>query len=289
MHLGRLGVFAFLDGLDGPATAQLARAVERLGYGTLWIVEALGRDALTHAAHILARTDRLVVASGVASIWAREPSQMMAAARTCAELSGGRFVLGIGVNSAKTATVRGLPYGRPVSAMRDYLLRMRQAAYAAPAPSEDPPIVLAALAPRMLGLAAAESRGTLTYLMTPEHTARARTAVGSGWVCVEQAVLLETDAVRARRIARSYVQFYLPTISVYATMLRSLGFGDGDLAGELSDRLVDAIVAWGSAGQIRERIEAQFRAGATHVCILPLSPTGGVAPDRRALDALAPR
>ncbi len=289
MEIPPRGVFAFLDGLDGAATVNLAREVERLGYGVLWLVEAVGRDAPTHAAALLARTERLVVGSGVASIWAREPSQMMAAARTNAELSGGRFVLGLGVNNPASAAMRGLRYDRPVAAMRDYLRHMRATVHGAPAPAEEPPIVLAALQPRMLALAATEAAGTLTYLMPPEHTAKARAVLGSGRVCVEQAVMLETDPARARTTARDYLGFYLPAIAPYVRALRDLGFDDADFAHGLSDRLVDALVAWGTETQVRDRIEAQVRAGASHVCILPLDPAGGLAPCRRVLAALAPR
>jgi len=288
MELPRWGVFAFLDGLGGEDTIGFAREVERLGYGVLWLVEALGRDALAHAAALLVRTERLVVGSGVASIWGREASQAMAAARTNAEVSGGRFVLGLGVNNPTSAAMRGLPYDRPVTAMRTYLRRLGETPYGAPPPTEDPPVVVAALQPRMLEVAAAQAAGTLTYLMTPAHTARARAALGTRWVCVEQAVILETDPVRARAAARAYLGFYLPAIAIYTRTLATLGFDTADFAGGLSDRLVDALVAWGDAAQIRSRLEEHVRAGASHVCILPLDPAGGLVPDRRALAVLAP-
>lgn len=165
---------------------------------------------------------------------------------------------------------------------------MRTAAYTAPGPSTDPPVVLAALQPRMLALAASDAAGTLTYFATSEHTRRARAALGTKWVCVEQAVMLETDASKARAAARAYMGFYVHGIPVYQQHLSSLGFGDTDFAGEMSDRLVDAIVAWGAEKQIRDRIDAHFHAGASHVCVLPLSPDGGHIPDRRVLEALAP-
>ena len=287
MDLPRLGVFAFLDGLVARDTIELARTVERLGYGVLWTVEAVGRDAYAHAGHLLAATDRLVVGSGVASMWTRSAAQTMAAARTHAEASGGRFVLGLGVNNAMSGTLRGFEYRKPVAAMRQYLAEMRSAPWSVPA-AADPPVVLAALQPRMLALAGEAASGTLTYFVTPDHTRRARAALGAKWVCVEQAVMLETDAIRARTAARAYMRFYVQGIPVYREHLRSLGFDDADFAGDLSDRLVDAIVAWGDADRLRERIEAHFTAGASHVCLLPLGTAGGNAPDRRVLEALAP-
>lgn len=289
MVLPRFGVFAFLDELSARDTTELACTVEQLGYGVLWLVEALGRDAYAHAGHLLAATDRLVVGSGVASIWTRTPQQAMAAARTHAEASGGRFVLGLGVNNAASAALRGFTYEKPVRAMADYLTQMRAAAFAAPAPAEEPPVVLAALQPRMQALAATDATGVLTYFVTPEHTRRSRAVLGARWLCVEQAVLLETDADRARAAARAYMRFYVQSLPVYRKHLASLGFTDADFAGDMSDRLVDAVVAWGPAERIRERLEAHVAAGADHVCLLPLPVGGGHAPDRRTLQTLAPR
>lgn len=285
MDFPRLGVFAFLDTLPAADTVDLARVVERLGYGVLWLVEAAGRDAYAHAGHLLAATDRLVVGSGVASMWTRSPAQAMAAARTHAEASNGRFVLGLGVNNAMSGTLRGFEYRRPVDAMRDYLAAMHAAPYAAPA--ADPPIVLAALQPRMLALAAARTSGTLTYFSPTAHTARARASIGAGWVCVTQAVVLESDPAIARATARAYMDFYVHHLPVYQTHLRSFGFDDDDFGTPISDRLVDAIVAWGDADRIRTRVEEQFSAGASHVALLPLGTGGGNAPDRRTLEALA--
>ncbi|MCW5892182.1 MAG: TIGR03620 family F420-dependent LLM class oxidoreductase [bacterium] len=289
MQLPRFGVFAFLDELSGRDTVELARTVEGLGYGVLWIVEALGRDAYAHAGHLLAATDRLVVGSGVASIWTRTPQQAIAAARTHAEASGGRFVLGLGVNNPASATMRGFIYEKPVTAMRRYLEAMRTTPWTAPAPPAEPPVVLAALQPRMQALAATDAGGVLTYFATPGHTRRTRTALGDRLVCVEQAVLLESDAARARTAARAYMRFYVEGLPVYRTHLASLGFDEADFAGDLSDRLVDAIVAWGGPERIRERLAAHVEAGADHVCLLPLPVGGGHAPDRGALEALAPR
>jgi probable F420-dependent oxidoreductase len=289
MNISGLGVFAFLDSLDGDRNVEFARAVERLGYSALWIVEASGRNSLTHAAWLLARTDTLIVGTGVASIWARAASSMAAGARTSAELSRGRFILGIGTNNQISAAMRGLPYDRPVTYMREYLRAMKSAAYHAPAPPEEIPVLLAANNPKMLRLAGTDAHGSLTYFNPPEHTARAREIIGSArWLCAEQAVMLETNAATARAASRAYIKLYLK-IPAYLKKLRALGFGDDDFAGGGSDRLVDAIVAWGNEAVLRDRIDAHYEAGATHVCILPLGVTGGVSPDLRVLQALAPR
>lgn len=141
----------------------------------------------------------------------------------------------------------------------------------------------------MLELAATETHGTLTYLTTTEQVVRYRTTIGpQPWICAVQLVMLETDAANARARARDYLQMYLG-IEHYPHRWRGLGFSEEDFANGGSDRLIDAIVAWGDEGKIRGRIAEQFTAGATHVCMIPLDPHGGVRPDERAIEALAPR
>jgi probable F420-dependent oxidoreductase len=289
MDLKKLGVFGFLDGLAAAQTLDLARKVERLGYSALWLVESgVGRDAIAHASYLLGGTTKLIIGSGVASVWAREPSTMACGARATAELSGNRFILGMGINNEKSAAMRGRKYERPVEYMRDYVSKVKSAMYMAPAPREDPPIVLGANNRKMLALAGTDTMGTLTYFVTPEHTAWARGAIGPDkWICAEQAVMLEADAAKARAAARQYMSFYLQ-IPAYPKNLSQFGFTDDDFRGGGSDRLVDAIVAWGGEDKLRERIAAHYHAGATHVCVLPLNPAGGLVPDSRVLELLAP-
>jgi probable F420-dependent oxidoreductase len=214
---------------------------------------------------------------------------MMSCAKTVAELAGGRFVLGLGVSHKPlVADLRGHDYSKPFTRMKNYLVGLKSAIYNAVPPREEVPIVIAALHPRMLQLAAAETRGTHTYFVPPSHTARARAEMGpQSWICVEQAVILESDKDKARQAARQYMSFYLP-LPNYAKNLKSLGFTDTDLAEGGSDRLVDAIVAWGSKDKIHDRIAEHFAAGATHVCIQPLLSDGTGALDERAIEALAP-
>jgi probable F420-dependent oxidoreductase len=224
MDIRRPGVFVFLDTMEGSKIAGFAHEVERLGYSTMWVVEAAGRNSLTLATWLLAKTDSLYIGTGVASIWARAASTMAAAARAAAELSGGRFVLGIGTNSPAGAAMRGLSYGKPVTYMREYLAAMKTAAYNAPRPPADPPVLLAANNRKMLALAGSDADGTLTYFVPPDHTAEARSIVGEGKsVCAEQAVMLETDPGKARTAAREYMKFYL-TLPAYQKNLGALGF-----------------------------------------------------------------
>jgi probable F420-dependent oxidoreductase len=289
MELGRLGVWTWLDALPGPEALHFARRVEALGYGALWIPEALGRDPFALLGALATATERLVLATGIANIYARDAMTMQAARKTLGELSGGRFLLGLGVSHAPMVEgLRGHAYGKPVATMSAYLEAMEKAPYAGPAPKEDPPIVLAALRPKMLELAARRARGAHPYFMTPEHTARAREILGAGpWLCPEQKVLLETDASKARAVARRAMQIYLG-LPNYLNALRWLGYADRDLAGGGSDRLVDAIVAWGDERAIAARVASHRDAGADHVCVQPLRPDGAPGPDLRVLEALAP-
>jgi probable F420-dependent oxidoreductase len=173
--------------------------------------------------------------------------------------------------------------------MKEYLTRMKGALYRAPHPVEQVPMVLAALHPKMLQLSATEANGTHTYFVPPEHTARARGAIGpKPWICAAQAVILETDPARARAMARTYMKTYVPRLPNYTNNLKALGWKDEDFENGCSDALVDAIVAWGDEQKIRDRIDAHLKAGATHVCILPIRVDNESLPDSRVMEALAP-
>jgi probable F420-dependent oxidoreductase len=289
MDLSKTGVFCFLDGLTGAQTGQFVRKVERLGYSALWFAEVTGRESFSFASYLLSQTDRLVVATGIAVVFAYEPAATASATRTLAELFEDRFILGLGVSNKMGNSRRGIPYGKPYSFMRAYLAKMQATPYDAPKPQSEPPIVLAGMMPKMLHLAATETQGTHTYFTTAEQVAGVRTAIGPGpWLCAELAVMLETDAAKARAAARRYMQVYL-SIDHYVKRLRDVGFGDEDFTNGGSDRLVDALIAWGPEDTLHKRIAAYYSAGASHVCILPLSPNGGLVPDERTLEALAPK
>ncbi len=289
MELGSLAAWYFTDQLSAPLAADFARRVETLGYDALWLPEAVGRDPFAHAAWLLAGTERLRIATGIANIYARDANAMTAAHRTLAEQSGGRFILGLGVSHAPMVEdLRGHSYGKPVATMRAYLERMARAPYAAPPPAVEAPIVLAALGPRMLALAAEATRGAHPYNSTPEHTARAREIMGpDAWICTEQKVVLEPDPSRARAIARAGLGMYME-LPNYRNNWQRLGFGESDLADGGSDRFIDAIVAWGDAKALRARVQEHLDAGATQVCIQPLGPADATGPDMAALEALAP-
>jgi len=292
MQIGKLGVWMSQETLSAADAVAQARRVEAWGYGALWQPEAFGRNVLVHTSWILAHTTSLVVATGIANIYGRDPMACAGAQLALAEASNDRFLLGLGVSHIPLVEgVRNHAYGKPVATMRDYLTAMGKAPYTAPRPSVAPATVIAALGPKMLSLAAESADGAHPYNVTPEHTARARAILGPGkLLCPEQMVLLETDPIKARAAARRTLAAYLP-LPNYANNWFSLGFSSDDVANGGSDRLVDAMVAWGDEDAIRARIQAHWDAGADHVCIQPLSSAEDAkAPaDERILELLAPK
>jgi probable F420-dependent oxidoreductase len=279
-----------MDGISAAGAAAFAKRVEERGYGALWIPEGRGRNALVLSSWLLSQTRQLIVATGIANIYARDAMAMASGQRALAEQSGGRFLLGVGVSHRPTVEgVRGHTYGRPVATMRAYLRAMREAPYGAPMPPARPLTVVAALGPRMMALSGELADGAHPYNTTPEHTAQARKILGPGkLICPEVWVLLETDRVTALSTARQALSRYLQ-LENYVNGWRRQGFGDDDLAGGGSDRFVDALVAWGDEGAIRGRIQQHWDAGADHVCMQPISPSGArEATGERVLDLLAP-
>lgn len=289
-RIGRRGVWWFTETMAVDDAARFAQRLESLGYGALWIPETLGRDPFAHAALLLDRTESLVVATGIAGISNRHPGAMKQAQNTLAEQSGNRFLLGIGVSHAPLVSgVRKLDYSKPLTRMREYLAGMAESAYLAPAPSETPRTVIAALGPKMLELAGSAADGAHPYWTTPEHTAQAKAALGDDkMLCVEQKVVLATDPTVARAAARQALAMYIGLPNYFQNWFR-LGYTEDDLADGGSDRLVDGLVPWGTADQIEARLREHRDAGATHLCIQPLKPDAAPGvPDWDALEALAP-
>jgi probable F420-dependent oxidoreductase len=267
--LGPVGVWSFALQANSTADARAAiSALDAMGYCTTWFPESLGsKEAFAHAAVLLGAGGRMIVASGVANIHARDPMAMANGARTLAEAYPGRFVLGIGVSHAPSVATRGGTYGKPIATMTAYLEEMADAAYAGPTPPEPAPLVLAALGPKMLELAAARSDGAHSYFVPVEHTAFARGVLGPGaFLAVEQTAVLDTDPAQARKIAREFAGRYL-RLPNYANNLRRLGWADDDLDAGGSNRLLDAVVVQGGAASIAGRVREHLDAGADHVCV----------------------
>ena len=274
MELGPIGIWTAQFDYQPAARAQEAAAeLEKLGFGAIWFPESVGREALSNSAILLSATSRIVIATGIANIYARDPVTMAAAQKTLAEAYPGRFILGLGVSHIPLVEqIRGHSYGKPVPSMRAYLDGMDRAPYRAVLPTIKPGRVLAALGPKMLQLAAERTDGAHSYFVPPQHTASAREILGSDkLLAVEQAIVLETDSAKAREIARSHTSTYLK-LPNYVNNLRRLGFADKDLVDGGSDQLVDAIVAWGDTTAVIDRVRAHQSAGADHVCIQVLPP-----------------
>ena len=292
MQLGRIGVWASMDGMTAAAAAGFAQRVEAWGYGALWVPESRGRNVLVISSWLLANTKALTIATGIANIYARDPQASAAGQLALAEQSGGRFLLGLGVSHVPLVEgLRGHIYGKPVEAMRAYVEAMRRASYAAPPPPEPPRTMIAALGPNMLALASSHTDGAHPYLVTPAHTREARRIMGAGkLLCPEQTVLGETDPTRARRIGRAWLGRYLEMANYRNNLLR-LGFSAADFANGGSDHLVDAMIAWGDPAAIRRRVEEHRAAGADHVCIQALNPSEATPalPDEQLIAALAPK
>lgn len=287
--LGQVGVWSFaLETQTAAEEADAVAEIESLGYGAIWFPESVGsREAFAHAGWLLRSTQRAVIASGIASIWARDAIATANGWRMLTDAYPGRFLLGLGVSHAYSVSRRGAEYSRPVSTMREYLEAMDRAPSSAPEPEGYPRTVLAALGPRMLELAAERTLGAHPYFVPIEHTAFARQRLGSGPVlAVEQTVVLESDPSAARSIARRFAADYLRTPN-YANNLKRMGWTDADLAGQGSDAVIDAVIAWGDVDKIALRVRQHLDAGADHVCIQVVAEDeGDVAPGQ--LRELAP-
>lgn len=266
--LGRTGAWSFdAERLSADDERAYARELERLGVSVLWIPESLGsKEIFAHSALLLSATERLIVAPGIANIFARDPVAMANGQRALCDAYPGRFLLGLGVSHAPTVKARtGITWDKPVAHMRTYLDAMDKAPYTGKA--VETPRVLAALGPQMLRLAAERSLGPHPYFVPVEHTTTARKTIGSGpLLAVEQAAVLSTDPAVARATARRHMKRYLE-LDNYANNLRRIGWSDGDIANGGSDALVDAIVAWGDASAIRKRVDDHLARGADHVCL----------------------
>lgn len=267
MAPGRLGIFSGSLASQPAATQRkVAVEIENLGYGTLWYGEGVAREVFAQGAIFLSATSRLVVASGIANIWARDPMAMAAGARSLTEAWPDRFILGLGVSHAPMVAARGHVYGRPVAAMRAYLDAMGAALWRGPdAPM--PPIVLAALRPRMVALAADRTAGAYPYFTTAEHIHQVREQLGpEPFMAADLPVVLSTDRSEARTVGGVHTKFYLGAENYRNNLLR-LGWKEADLEWPGSDALFDAIVAWGDVDFIRKRIDQLFSAGADQVVL----------------------
>ena len=297
--LGRLGAWGHLDTLSIDAARTYARRVDELGYGTLWVPETVGREPFTMLGLLAAETLRVRLGTSIVSIWGHDAQTTRMAAMTLHEATDGRFVLGLGVSHAHLAErLRGHIYDKPLTRMREYLAAYRAAVYRGPLADAAgaPPVLIAALRERMLALAATDADGAFPYLVTPDRVAWSRrvlndAAMAAGrdrtpLLAVSMPAVLETDPDLARAAARTYLAPYLRTPN-YRACWAEQGFAESDWEKPASDRLVDAMVAWGGVRSLRGRLTELHSAGADHVAIIPLGPDGSTE-HLPVLEALAP-
>jgi probable F420-dependent oxidoreductase len=299
-RIGPLGVWGHLDSLAAAQLRDYVARVAELGLGGLWVAETVGREPFALLASVAeAARGRLWLGTGIAAIYSRDAVTMKTGAMTLHELTGGHFVLGLGVSHPHLVTrVRGHEYERPVSTMRAYIAAYRAAPWRGPklpgaAAATEPPVVIAALRERMLTLAATEADGAFPYLVTAERVGWMRTILDAAatpaparpLLVVTLPVIAETDPEAARAAARAYLVPYLRTPNYQASWTEQ-GFVAEDWLQPGSDQLVDAMVAWGDPASLRARIRAMHGAGADHVALIPIAADGTDA-NLRTVEALA--
>jgi probable F420-dependent oxidoreductase len=265
---GSVGVWTTThESLPAARSGDVARAVEAAGFSTLWIAEAWGREAFTSAQLLLSATTTLSVGTGIANIFARDAVACANATRTLASAFDDRFILGLGVSHEPLVErMRGHEYTSPLTRMSDYLDALDSAPSFTPEGSSRPTRLIAALGPKMLALGATKADGVLPYLTTPEHTAAARSSIGSAFLAVEQAVVLGGTDAQYRERAHAYLELYTG-LENYRNSWRRMGFDDTDFVRGGSDRLKSAMVIHGDEAAILAGVNRHLAAGADHVCV----------------------
>ena len=256
MNLGRFGVWTSYRAIGEENAGEAARLAESLGFGTLWLG---GSPRLPDVRPLLEATEQLVVATGIVNVWQNEPAALAAEHAELAAAFPGRLLVGIGIGHPEATS----HYSKPLSAMRAFLDGLDSASR----PLGREHRCLAALGEKMLALSAERALGAHTYFVPVDHTRSSRARLGDGALLApELACVVDTDAVRARDVARRYAQLYLG-LRNYTGNLLAHGFGDDDIAGEGSDRLIDEIVPHGSPAEIVAAAREHLDAGADHVCL----------------------
>jgi probable F420-dependent oxidoreductase len=283
-RLGRVGVGLMTPIAPADAWRAAVQRVEKAGYTAVWVNESIGgRETFAQMGLLLAASERLVVGSGIANLWARHPATMRGGAAVLADAYPGRLALGVGVSMDAIVERSGQRWTSPLERMREYLAAMDTAADLAPRPQVPFPRLVAALGPRMLQLAGEHADGALPAAMPVAHTRRARETLGPDkLLVVMQGAILETDPEQARAAARLMSHTEQPN-SPYARALRALGHSEAELH---SDELLDARFPWGDPATVAEKVRTHLDAGADHVCLNVFAPDLASTADQ--LERLAP-
>lgn len=293
---------AMTDGLTATKLTEFVQFLEHLNYESFWIPELFGREIMANTAHCLAHTKRLIIATGIANIYVRDPHATVQARQTLAEFAEGRFILGLGVSNVGVQTVRGHHWQAPAVKFNEYLDAMSAVQPTSPAYEQYNaavesklsgyknlgPMLIAAHGPALQKIAKERADGIMTYLMSPEHTEESRKRLGpESDLTVVIPVLNETDATTARNICRKSLAYYTE-LDYYQREWRKLGFSEIDFSKSGSDRLLDHVAAWGSDSAIEKRIAEHEEAGATRIVLFPLDTGFGNATDSPTLASLTP-
>ncbi len=264
-----MGVIIATEAMSTSELVHCANRLEQQGYDSLWLPELFGREPVSTAGFLLGETERLKVATGIANIYVRDAHSMAQTRQTLAELSGGRFILGLGVSNPGLNATRGHEWQAPLPMMRQYLASMAAAEIDSPVPQQPAPLYIAAHGPKLQKLGAEQTDGIITYLMPPEHTALSRQLIGpDAQLTVVSPFLAEADPAIARHKARKALQYYV-TLDYYHREWEKLGFTEQDFSNGGSDQLIDMLVAWGDEDALQTRLEAFRSAGASRVVVMP--------------------
>ena len=268
-----LGLLQWTEGTRGPQLVENVRRLEALGCHELWLPEISGREPFATCGYLLAKTEHIKVSSGIANVYAHDADSAAQAANTLAELSGGRFSLGLGVSHPVMVEPRGHVWVKPVPKMRSYLARLRAAPIESPRAAQSAPVIVAGHGPGLLKVAREMADGGLLFLQPLAAVRAARAALGPDLeLHVVVRCVLAAEPQRARELARRACAFYL-TLPPYHVAWARLGFTPADWSDGGSDRLIDEICLWGDAAAIRQRLAAFATAGASHVVLYPCNPS----------------
>lgn len=290
-----LSLMQWTEGTTGSDLVDAAKRLESLGYHELWVPEVSGREPFSTCGYLLAKTDRIRVSTGIVNIYAHDADSAAQAANALAEFSGGRFTLGLGVSHPLLVEPRGHEWQMPVPKMRAYLDRLAAAPIESPLAQAPAPVIVAGHGPKLMRLAAAKADGLFLFLQTLETVKQAREALGPDKeLHVAVRCVLDADPSSARDLARRACAFYL-SLPAYHQVWGGLGFEESDWT-EGSDRLIDAVCAWGDAATLQAKLDAYYEAGASHIALYPCNPDEDYRPDSAVskhwhwelLEALAP-
>ncbi len=274
-----LGLIQWTEGTDAKKLEEYVLKLESLGYEELWLPEIAGREPFATAGYLLAKTNKIKISSGIANVYARDADASAQAANTLNEFSDGRFSLGLGVSHPLLVEPRGHKWIPPVTKMNLYLDKLRVAPIQSPLAKKPAQIIVAGHAPGLQKVAAKKADGLFLFLQTLDTVRNAKKIIGPEKALpVAVRCVLDDNPTSARNLARKACAFYM-SLPAYHRVWSSLGFEEADWSDGGSDRLIDAICAWGNPDRVKQRLEEYLDAGATQLVIYPCNPGEDYKPD----------